>query len=279
MILLIDNYDSFTFNLQRYLVRLGEQVTVVRNDDIRLSEAVAKDSSALTEPWLALPGNPQAIVLSPGPKRPSDAGVCLEVVRRLSGTLPILGVCLGHQVICEALGGTIVRARRAIHGQATPIRLEDCPLFDGLRNSAAGSHTVEFARYHSLVAEESSLPACLKVTAWSHDHQIMAVEHRQHATFGVQFHPESILSLHGYRLLQNFLRLAGCQVNQSLPASDLENEQQLVAWRRSTASQIQRASQGAHQEEETADAESEHTAVHPMQFNGYCPPAGTSHEE
>lgn len=272
MILLIDNYDSFTFNLQRYLVRLGEQVTVVRNDDIRLSEAIAEDSCALTEPWLALPGNPRAVVLSPGPKRPGDAGVCLELVRRLSGKLPILGVCLGHQVICEALGGTIVRARRPVHGLATPMRLGESPLFDGLGNSADDSHAVEFARYHSLVAEESTLPACLKVTAWSHDDQIMAVEHRQHATFGVQFHPESILSLQGYRLLQNFLRLAGSQVHPSLPSSDLENERQLIAWRRSTASLVQRASQGERQEEATADAESEHTAVHPMQFTGYSPP-------
>lgn len=261
MILLIDNYDSFTFNLQRYLIRLGEQVCVIRNDDLRLAEALAGDTRVLTQPWIELPGSPQALVVSPGPKRPSDAGFCLELVRRMSGVLPILGICLGHQIICEALGGAIVRARQPIHGRATPIQLGDSPLFDGLC-SRPGQKTVEFARYHSLVAEQASLPNCLRVTARSDDGQIMAVEHRQHATYGIQFHPESILSLQGYRLLQNFLSLAGRGVRQPAPASDLVNAEQLIDWRHTAATMVGEAAVS----EISGEVEAEHTVVHPRLF-------------
>ena len=318
MLLLIDNYDSFTFNLQRYLVRLGQQVQVVRNDDLRLAAflgqaAVApsgvcdaglqphtayvgsgraralRSSPAISNSYQAAraaplqennyfgfiggigPEHPTAIVLSPGPKRPSDAGYTLEIIRRFSGELPILGVCLGHQAICEAFGGKIIRGLQPMHGRATPIRLSRSPLFEGLDSStskgptAAGSTSeslIEFARYHSLVADPDSLPSCLQVTAWSTDGQIMAVEHRQHRTYGVQFHPESILSPHGYRLLHNFLKLAGCHVAPQLPASDLCARQAALlelgqqSWNEATGNTSDNTS-------------SEHAVAHPADLAGH----------
>ena len=236
MILLIDNYDSFAFNLQRYLVRLGQEVTVVRNDDRQLAAALDGNSTASIAPVFDIAADFKAIVLSPGPKRPCDAGYCLPLVARLSGIVPILGVCLGHQIICEAYGASIVRARRPIHGLATPIVLQRCPLFEGiLPNSPASEPSnaprmVDFARYHSLVADAASLPECLSVTAWSLDEQVMAVQHSRHATFGIQFHPESILTTQGYRLLGNFLAIAGCPIEAAVPAGDLLDEQMLTAW-------------------------------------------------
>jgi anthranilate synthase/aminodeoxychorismate synthase-like glutamine amidotransferase len=219
MILLIDSYDSFVFNLERYFVRLGQAVMVVRNDDPRLANALQQISQGAVQPFSALAIEPAALILSPGPKRPSDAGYCLELVRRLSGKLPILGVCLGHQVIYEAFGGQVVRASVPMHGRASPMRLGASRLFAGLPHGENAAE-VAFARYHSLIAQPESLPSTLQVTAWSSDGQIMAIEHRQHATFGVQFHPESILSPHGYRVLHNFLSLAGLPVAAELPSAD-----------------------------------------------------------
>lgn len=219
MILLIDNYDSFVFNLQRYFVRLGQAVLVVRNDDLRLAHVLTEASYGAFKPFASLGVEPSALVLSPGPKRPTDAGSCLELVQTLSGNLPILGVCLGHQIIYEAFGGQVVRAQVPMHGQASPMRLGTSRLFAGLPQGD-GQAKVEFARYHSLIAQPESLPETLKVTAWSSDGQIMAVEHRSHATYGVQFHPESILSPHGYRLLANFLHITGLPIPAELPDVD-----------------------------------------------------------
>ncbi len=211
MILLIDNYDSFVHNLARYLRRLQVDVQVMRND--------ASDLNAAAE-------NARAIVISPGPCGPLQAGQCISIVQSWSGRLPILGICLGHQVICHAFGGRIVRASRPIHGQAFPMQLATSDLFAGI------STGTRFARYHSLVAEAQSLPDCLKVVATckTQHHcnsttdfvdEVMAVQHQEHFTYGVQFHPESILSEAGYQLLANFLSKCGWQPPQSLPSSDL----------------------------------------------------------
>lgn len=207
MILLIDNYDSFTFNLKRYLVQLGQEVTVVRNDAELLRSNLADSHSAL--------------VISPGPKTPQAAGMCLSIVAQYSGQLPILGVCLGHQVIYEACGGVVGRALRPTHGSASPMQLLTSPLFAGIESGTV------FARYHSLVGLPASLPESLRVIAWSPEREIMAVEHKQHATFGVQFHPESILSLSGHRLMRNFLVAAGLATVDSLPLGDLSDPAQV----------------------------------------------------
>ena len=206
MILLIDNYDSFTFNLQRLLRQLEQKVIVCRNDSPELGD-LAREADA--------------IILSPGPKAPRDAGKCIEIVRQHSGRVPILGVCLGHQVIYEAFGGEIVRAQKPMHGRMHRIETDSSRLFEGIPSGSS------FARYHSLVGNLEAVPDWLRVTAWSEDGEIMAVEHREHLTFGVQFHPESILSLHGPRLLQNFLHSAGLQNSGHLPASDLRYPQQV----------------------------------------------------
>lgn len=219
MILLIDNYDSFVFNLQRYFVRLGHNVCVVRNDDPRLGEALRQARQQSPNPFADWPTEPTAIVISPGPRRPADAGYCLEAVRIMSGTLPILGVCLGHQVIYEAFGGQVVRSGVPVHGCATPMRLEASRLFADLPQGPSAAE-IQFARYHSLIAEPQSLPPQLQIIARSVDGHIMAVEHRQHATYGVQFHPESILSPDGYRVLHNFLKIAGLPVADGLPPAD-----------------------------------------------------------
>ncbi|MEO8268493.1 MAG: aminodeoxychorismate/anthranilate synthase component II [Aureliella sp.] len=219
MVLLIDNYDSFVFNLERYFVRLGQAVLVVRNDDLRLARALKEAQHGAPKPFLCLGIDPSALVISPGPKRPCDAGYCLELVQTLSGSLPILGICLGHQVIYEAFGGEVVRAKVPMHGRASPIRLGSSRLFSGLLHGGDQSQ-VEFARYHSLIAQPESLPQSLRVTAWSHDGEIMAVEHRSHDTLGVQFHPESILSPNGYRVLANFLHIAGLSIPAELPDVD-----------------------------------------------------------
>lgn len=210
MLLLIDNYDSFTYNLARYLRRLSVEVLVLRNDRVDLLETARQA---------------QAIVLSPGPCGPLQAGLCISIVQELSGVRPILGICLGHQVICHAFGGKIVRAAKPVHGQAFAMEFaQQSRLFEGIPNQT------RFARYHSLIAERESLPGCLSITATcktmaseqgSAVQEIMAVEHSSHLTFGVQFHPESILSEAGYRLLANFLNLSGWQVQDPLPPSDL----------------------------------------------------------
>lgn len=189
-ILLVDNYDSFVYNLKRYLVRLGQQVIVVRNDQLDLEDdLVAKY---------------QAIVISPGPQSPDQAGVCLELIRRFHERVPMLGICLGHQAIWQALGGRIIRAKTPIHGRTSSVHFKPSSMFSGIDNPFIA------ARYHSLVADPTTQPRGLKVTAWSEDHEIMAIEHDRFPLFGLQFHPESILTEAGYQLLRNFLVAAKC---------------------------------------------------------------------
>jgi anthranilate synthase/aminodeoxychorismate synthase-like glutamine amidotransferase len=204
MILLIDNYDSFAHNLARYFERLGQMVRVVRNDAI--------DVTAVRDM------RPTAVVLSPGPCTPREAGASVEIVRRLHDAVPMLGVCLGHQVIVEALGGRIGRAPSPVHGQTSSITHDSSGLFDGLPSP------LKVARYHSLVAEPETLPGELRATAWTSDSVLMAFEHWQWPVYGVQFHPESILTECGYELLANFLRLADVNVSvnpHELRASEL----------------------------------------------------------
>ncbi len=189
MILLIDNYDSFVFNLARYFRELGCEVVVSRNDAMTVAEVAAMQ--------------PSAIVLSPGPCTPNEAGISLEVVRQLGPTIPLLGVCLGHQTIALALGGEVVRAAEPIHGRASLVEHDGQRLFADLPNPLTAT------RYHSLIVPVGTLPTCLRPTARTHDGVLMAFEHIDRPTFGVQFHPESILTVGGHRLLQNFLELAG----------------------------------------------------------------------
>lgn len=189
MILVLDNYDSFVYNLARYLCELGSETRVVRNDAVSVAE-VAEMA-------------PQAIVISPGPCTPRQAGVSVELVRALSASIPMLGVCLGHQAIGEAFGGRVVRAPAPVHGVSSPIWHDSTPLFAGFENPFPA------ARYHSLCLVEASLPPELRVTARTDDGVVMAVEHRTRPLFGVQFHPESVLTSSGHRLLANFLKLAG----------------------------------------------------------------------
>ncbi|MEJ1364874.1 MAG: aminodeoxychorismate/anthranilate synthase component II [Candidatus Sedimenticola sp. (ex Thyasira tokunagai)] len=190
MLLMIDNYDSFTYNLVQYFGELGADVRVYRNDEVGL-EAI----EAL---------NPEHIVISPGPCTPNEAGISVEAIKRFAGRIPILGVCLGHQSIGKAFGGKIVHAREVMHGKTSPIYHADTGLFSGLNNP------YEATRYHSLVVEKESLPECLEMTAWTQTadgavDEIMGIRHRELDVQGVQYHPESILSEHGHDLLQNFL--------------------------------------------------------------------------
>ncbi|GAB3509205.1 anthranilate synthase component II [Pseudoxanthomonas daejeonensis] len=190
MLLMIDNYDSFTFNLVQYLQSLGAEVKVVRNDAMTVEEIAG----------LA----PERIVISPGPCTPNEAGVSLEVIRRLGANTPILGVCLGHQGIGQAYGGKVVRAGNIMHGKTSRIRHEGRGVFAGLPDA------YEATRYHSLVVERASLPEALEITAWTENadgsfEEIMGLRHREHPVEGVQFHPESILTEHGHALLKNFL--------------------------------------------------------------------------
>ena len=185
MILLVDNYDSFTYNLYQYMAQAGARVRVVRNDALTLDDV---------ERW-----KPSRIVLSPGPGRPDGAGLCLEIVRRFAPRIPILGVCLGHQAIGQAFGGKIVRAKRLMHGKLSPIRHDGRGVFRGL------PRPFEATRYHSLVVEGRSVPRCLAVTARTPDGTIMGLRHRRFRVEGVQFHPESIKTEGGKRLIGNFL--------------------------------------------------------------------------
>ncbi len=185
MLLMIDNYDSFTFNLVQYFCELGEEVKVHRNDEITLDEIAAM--------------KPDRLVLSPGPCSPAEAGVCVESIKRFAGQLPILGVCLGHQAIGAALGGDIVRAQVQMHGKASTISTDQRGVFAGLPES------FDVIRYHSLAIARDTLPAELDVTATTPDGEIMGVRHRTLAIEGVQFHPESILTQHGHAMLKNFL--------------------------------------------------------------------------
>ena len=202
MILLIDNYDSFVYNLARYLQRLGHATRVVRNTAIDVAGVRAMA--------------PEALVLSPGPCAPQQAGCSLELVRQFHVELAILGVCLGHQTIAEALGGRVVRARQPVHGQAASIRHDGRGVFAGLPDPIDG------CRYHSLVVDEPSLPACLEVSARLDDGTVMALRHRELPVVGLQFHPESILTDIGYPLLAAFLRLAGLAVPAEVPTIDSE---------------------------------------------------------
>lgn len=202
MLLLIDNFDSFVHNLARYLRRLGQDTLVVRNNAIDIP-AIRK---------LA----PQAIILSPGPCTPNEAGVCLDVVKAFAGKLPLLGVCLGHQAIGQAWGAQVVRARSPVHGRASTIMHHGNGLFAGL------PQPMTVGRYHSLVIDRDSLPVDLEPTAATDDGVIMAIAHRKWPVFGVQFHPESVLTEGGYRLLANFLSAAGLTPTNSVP--DLATE-------------------------------------------------------
>jgi anthranilate synthase/aminodeoxychorismate synthase-like glutamine amidotransferase len=200
MLVLIDNYDSFVHNLARYLTEFGCQTTVVRNDAATTAEIQQM--------------NPAAIVISPGPCTPSQAGISCEVIRTLGRTIPVLGVCLGHQAIADALGGKVIRASEPMHGKTSPIHHLGTRLFANIPSPFLAT------RYHSLIIDESTLPSVLVVTARTEDGIPMAIEHREWPVFGVQFHPESILTQHGRQLLSNFLNLAGIPHNQS-PADDL----------------------------------------------------------
>lgn len=202
MILLIDNYDSFTYNLYQYLGELYPHIQVVRNDEITIEEIEALQ--------------PQALVFSPGPGYPKDAGITVKAIQHFTGKLPMLGICLGHQSICEAFGGTIVPATTLMHGKASNITIDtDSPIFKGLVGKISGG------RYHSLIAQESDFPECLKITARDSDNQIMALEHKEYPIYGLQFHPESMLSQEGKYMLTNFLNLID---GISLPLPKKENE-------------------------------------------------------
>ena len=185
MLVMIDNYDSFTYNLVQYLGELGQEVKVYRNDEITLGELDTL--------------SPDYLVISPGPCTPNEAGICIESVKRFSGKIPILGVCLGHQSIGQAFGGKVVRAKQLMHGKTSPISHNSGGIFRDIENPFTAT------RYHSLVVEKESIPDCFEITAWTDDGEIMAIKHRQLAVEGVQFHPESIDTDHGHKLLQNFL--------------------------------------------------------------------------
>ncbi len=191
MLLMIDNYDSFTYNLVQYFGELGQEVRVVRNDDLTVPQIAAL--------------KPDRIVISPGPCTPNEAGVSLEVLTALSGSVPILGVCLGHQSLGQAFGGKVIRAKTIMHGKTSPIRHHGTGVFAGLPDP------FEATRYQSLVVEKDSLPDCLEITAWTEDEngefdEIMGLRHKTLPVEGVQFHPESILTQHGHDMLRNFLK-------------------------------------------------------------------------
>jgi anthranilate synthase component 2 len=185
MIAMIDNYDSFTYNLVQYLGELGAEVRVFRNDEISVERL--RDL------------HPSHVVISPGPCTPNEAGVSLQLIERLSGKVPILGVCLGHQAIGQAFGGHVVRARQVMHGKISRIRHDEKGVFRNVPNHFVAT------RYHSLVVEHQTLPACLEATAHSEDGEVMGLRHRELAVEGVQFHPEALLTEHGHKMLQNFL--------------------------------------------------------------------------
>ncbi|MCR4591156.1 MAG: aminodeoxychorismate/anthranilate synthase component II [Lachnospiraceae bacterium] len=186
MILLIDNYDSFSYNLYQMVGMINPDIKVIRNDEMSVAEIDAL--------------HPDRIILSPGPGRPEDAGVIINTVKNLGSKIPILGVCLGHQAICEAFGATVTYAKELMHGKQSVVKVEtDCPLFRGL------TKTIKVARYHSLAADPKTIPDCLQVTAVTREGEVMAVMHKEYPVFGLQFHPESILTPDGMKILENAL--------------------------------------------------------------------------
>ncbi len=191
MIFMIDNYDSFTYNLYQYFGMLGAEVEVARNDEVSIDYIQNR--------------SPAALVISPGPCRPEDAGISMEAIRMFSGHIPILGICLGHQAIAAAFGAEVVHAQKLMHGKVSTVTSDGKSIYAGISNS------FQAMRYHSLAVSPQSLPPCLEVTSRSEDGEIMGIRHKQHLTEGVQFHPESIMTPVGKRLLKNFLSLAGGQ--------------------------------------------------------------------
>ncbi len=189
MLLMIDNYDSFTFNLVQYLGEMGQEIEVRRNDAVTLGEIAVLQ--------------PKAIVLSPGPCTPNEAGICLDLIAHFAGQVPILGVCLGHQAIGQAFGGEVVRAPRLMHGKTSLIHHDTRTIYAGLKNPFAAT------RYHSLIVKRETLPVCLEITAWTDQDEIMGIRHKELFVEGVQFHPESILTEEGKPLLWNFIQRAG----------------------------------------------------------------------
>ncbi|SHI91971.1 anthranilate synthase, component II [Malonomonas rubra DSM 5091] len=187
MLLMIDNYDSFTYNLVQYFLELGEEVEVIRNDKLTLDD-IAEMA-------------PQRLVISPGPCTPKEAGISVDAIKRFAGKIPILGICLGHQSITEAFGGDVVRADRLMHGKTSPILHDDQGIFKGIPSPFTAT------RYHSLIAKRETFPACLEITAWTEEQEIMGLQHKQLPVWGMQFHPESILTTEGMQLLRNFLEL------------------------------------------------------------------------
>ncbi len=190
-ILLIDNYDSFTYNLSHYVQELGSPIEVVRNDAVSVSDIEAKKAA----------GTVDGIIISPGPATPDEAGICLELVAKLGPSIPMLGVCLGHQSIAQAYGGKIIRAKKPMHGKTSMITHTSKSVFKGL------SSPFEATRYHSLIVERESLPDCFEITSEIEDGTIMGIAHKKHPLHGVQFHPESIASQYGHDVLRNFLEL------------------------------------------------------------------------
>jgi len=197
MILLIDNYDSFVYNLSRYLTEMGQETRVVRNDRVSVLEALLM--------------KPDAVVLSPGPKTPKEAGISVELIRSLPRNLPLLGVCLGHQAIASAFGGDVIRAPWPVHGRTSDVLHNGAGLFEDLPSPLPAT------RYHSLIVDEATLPGELEITARTDEDLIMALAHKDRPIFGVQFHPESVLTRNGRQLLANFLKIAGLEVPSSSP--------------------------------------------------------------
>ena len=194
MLFMIDNYDSFTYNLFQYFRMLGSEVEVARNDEVSVEEIGRL--------------GPSAIIISPGPCRPENAGVCIAAIRRFSGKIPILGICLGHQAIASAFGGDVIHAKRLMHGKVSTVVADGRSIYKGISNP------FQAMRYHSLAVAPGSLPDCLEVTARSEDGEIMGIRHKEHLTEGVQFHPESIMTTVGKRILKNFLVLANRQAGE-----------------------------------------------------------------
>ena len=187
MILLIDNYDSFSYNLYQLIGEIDPDIRVIRNDEMTVDEIRLL--------------NPDRLILSPGPGRPEDAGIIIEAVKTLGKNIPILGVCLGHQAICAAFGAVVTYAKELMHGKQSDVKFDtDCPLFNGCPKTAP------VARYHSLAADASTIPECLKITALTTDGEVMAVQHKEYPIYGVQFHPESIMTPDGRQMLRNFIK-------------------------------------------------------------------------